>query len=191
MALSFVTGSTYNFSTYAPARLGQDHKTMTITSELTFSDAIRLCPSLVETFKIVYPNLPAGSVDDWRLPIYYAMSDPNGNRMYLASTWIIPSSVELVERQQQIYTISDAHLTSNDVAKILRILAQFGYNNVTYSVKSLSAPNSYTGSPGYSVDQINDMLEQLRTEMTDELNEVKTAVQSEAYIAAGEAGNAV
>jgi hypothetical protein len=70
------------------------------------------------------------------------MSDPNGNRMYLASTWIIPSSVELVERQQQIYTISDAHLTSNDVAKILRILAQFGYNNVTYSVKSLSAPNS-------------------------------------------------
>lgn len=187
MALSFVTGSTYNFSTYAPARLGQDHKTMTITSELTFSDAIRLCPSLVETFKIVYPNLPAGSVDDWRLPIYYAMSDPNGNRMYLASTWIIPSSVELVERQQQIYTISDAHLTSNDVAKILRILAQFGYNNVTYSVKSLSAPNS----PGYSVDQINDVLEQLRTEMTDELNEVKTAIQSEAYIAAGEAGNAV
>ena len=183
MALSFVTGSTYNFSTYAPARLGQDHKTMTITSELTFSDAIRLCPSLVETFKIVYPNLPAGSVDDWRLPIYYAMSDPNGNRMYLASTWIIPSSVELVERQQQIYTISDAHLTSNDVAKILRILAQFGYNNVTYSVKSLSAPNSY--------DQVNDMLEQLRTEMTDELNEVKTAIQYEAYIAAGEAGNAV
>ena len=50
---------------------------------------------------------------------------------------------------------------------------------------------SRTGSPGYSVDQINDMLEQLRTEMTDELNEVKTAIQSEAYIAAGEAGNAV
>ena len=50
---------------------------------------------------------------------------------------------------------------------------------------------SRTGPPGYSVDQVNDMLEQLRTEMTDELNEVKTAIQSEAYIAAGEAGNAV
>ena len=50
---------------------------------------------------------------------------------------------------------------------------------------------SRTGPPGYSVDQVNDMLEQLRTEMTDELNEVKTAIQYEAYIAAGEAGNAV
>ena len=142
MAISLSTGKTYNFSTYATGRLGRDHKAMTVTSELTFSDAIRLWPALVETFKIVYPSLPAGSIDDYRKPLYFAMTDPSGNRMFLASTWIVPSSIVLVERQQQIYTISDAHLTNADVGIVLRLLAQAGYNNVTYAVKSLSAPNT-------------------------------------------------
>lgn len=142
MALSLSVGKTYNFSTHSPARLGQEHKAMIVTSQLAFTDAIKLCPSLVETFKIVYPDLPAGTVNDYRLPIYYAFTDPNGNRMFLADVWIVPSSVEVVARQQQIYTISDAHLTSSDVGNITRILAQFGYNNVTVEIKTLSAPNT-------------------------------------------------
>ena len=61
MALSLSVGKTYNFSTHAPARLGQEHKAMIVTSQLVFTDAIKLCPSLVETFKIVSIKMAVSS----------------------------------------------------------------------------------------------------------------------------------
>jgi hypothetical protein len=42
MALSLSVGKTYNFSTYAPARLGQKHKAMIVTSQLAQKSKIIL-----------------------------------------------------------------------------------------------------------------------------------------------------
>ena len=78
-SFSFESGKTYNFSTYSPARLGQDHVNMRCTGVELFDKAIKTVPNLVETFTIVAPSLPAGTAKDYRLPRYVTFLDVNGN----------------------------------------------------------------------------------------------------------------
>ena len=134
MSTFFEPGKTYNFSTYAPGRLGQDHNNMTCIAVSMYSGMLRDFPDLVETYTIVQPNLPVGTPNDYRLPRYIEFKDSNGNKKYFADIWIIPSSIKLVVRQYGTFKVADSHFTTADVPLLLRLLASYGYNDVTYTV---------------------------------------------------------
>lgn len=135
MMTEFKKDKIYNFQTYAPARLGSSHKGMYLSSNLGFNEAIRLVPNLIETWKIVYPSLPPGIVNDPKLSNYYFFTGPSENTVCLADVWINPATVTEVSRQVHKYTISDIGLTQTDIQKVMRILSQAGYNNITFEVK--------------------------------------------------------
>ena len=134
-SFSFESGKTYNFSTYSPARLGQDHVNMRCTGVELFDKAIKTVPNLVETFTIVAPSLPAGTAKDYRLPRYVTFLDVNGNSHCFADIWINTATVRLVTRHYAVFTISDPGFTHSDLNVINRVLAGYGYRNVTYELK--------------------------------------------------------
>lgn len=134
-SFSFESGKTYNFSTYSPARLGQDHVNMRCTGVELFDKAIKTVPNLVETFTIVAPSLPAGTAKDYRLPRYVTFLDVNGNSHCFADIWINTATVRLVTRQYAVITISDPGFTHSDLNVVNRVLAGYGYRNVTYELK--------------------------------------------------------
>lgn len=139
MSTFFEPGKVYNFSTYAPARLGQDHKNMTCVAVSTYSGILRDFPDLVETYIIVQPNLPAGTPNDYRLPRYIEFLDSQGTKHHFADIWIIPSSIKLVTRQYGTFTVADQHFTAADIPVLLRLLAAYGYNDVTYTVSDYNS----------------------------------------------------
>lgn len=136
---SFKTGETYNFATYAPARLGQDHTNMRCVGVESFEKAIKSVPNLVETFTIVAPNLPPGTSKDYRLPHYVTFVDVNGLVRCFADIWINAATVRLVTRQYGVFKVADPGFTANDINTIMRILSSYGYHNVTYDLKDYDA----------------------------------------------------
>lgn len=132
--LDISVGKTYNFQTYSPTVLGLEHRAMKCTGELTFDDTIRLFPNVIETFKTVYVDLPAGTVNNPKLATYFVFKNEAGNSSFFADIWLKPETVIEVRRQTHTYRIVDAGLTGADVQRIMRILNAAGYQNVSYEI---------------------------------------------------------
>ena len=66
---------------------------------------------------------------------FLVIGDSAGELKKLTLNGNNPATVTEVSRQVHKYTISDIGLTQTDIQKVMRILSQAGYNNITFEVK--------------------------------------------------------
>lgn len=123
---NFEIGKRYTFSTYSPGILG-DYVDVVATSEsISYPIANKLKGSVDTTHAQVYSELPKGVPQSASELTYVSFTTPTGDEIALATSWIIPNSVQISENRTMVVSILNQGQGSID--HVRGILAEYGYS---------------------------------------------------------------
>jgi hypothetical protein len=114
----------YNLTTYSSIIFGADLKNLKLVSIFDYSTALKFS-NIVMLQKQVLPYLPPGTPLDDTKYIYYKFLDSNGKEYIIADTWIVPSSIVLVDQISLIVKVNN--ITNADIPLIRDQLRTLGY----------------------------------------------------------------
>lgn len=131
----FQVGHYYNFATYAPAILGQEHQRMRLVAIGDYQLA-----SMFDNIAIKLNNIRAYLGDkaplDMTQDTYLVFMNEAGNHQVFGKTWINLSTLE--SNTRQFITLIVEGASSQDGQRLKEILALAGYPRVTLQIKDIS-----------------------------------------------------
>lgn len=129
MATQMKKGGIYDFSVYAPARLGSDYRRVEFMADLDYETAVILYGDIVALHReIMSMNvLPSGTPADPKQLSWYRIKKPDGSIVVLAAVWINESSVIPVEEGPAYIRIPRA--TTQDLVRLRESMKQGGIND--------------------------------------------------------------
>jgi len=133
MSTQYQIGSTYSFSVYPVAQLGNNFQNIQVLALLDATTVQQLGVDIWAMHKNIYPTLPAGTPNDPTQFQYLRIKLQSGTSTIIAIPWINDSTVELVSAQTldvKIYNVDPATW----IPRVQLALAQLGLNNVQVSV---------------------------------------------------------
>lgn len=120
-----IPGSYYNITVHAPAQLGSKYRNAKLTNILDYQMASMLEP-VAQIAAQVQPDLPKGTISDYRKYIYYLFELPDGTKKVLADVWIVDGKADLITNQD--YTLIIKNSTPDDIRKLTKQLNLTGYD---------------------------------------------------------------
>ena len=126
-------GKTVGFQVYPSAILTDDFRDVKIVGVVNF-EAANTYISTARLHTSVYPTLPDGTPDDYRLYEYVLVRKQDGKLTAIGVPWIRESSIEVTGTIEIIVTIRDKGI--DDIPRLRQILTQNGIGNITISTNS-------------------------------------------------------
>ncbi len=131
MTNPFVVGNSYDFTTYAPAILGSDHKNMRVKAVFGYEMATSFSQPDVQ-HSAIYPYLISEGVavpDDPKSYTYVMLSTDAGVDVIMAVEWVKLDSVEQITSRKLIIEIPDTK--PGDAEYYRNVLLTAGAKNIT------------------------------------------------------------
>lgn len=121
----FPTGATIDFDVYPSSILGSGFKSMKVECIVDYETTrfFKLDPASMHA--MVYPQLPAGTPNDYRSYAYVKLRHPNGDVQCLGVPWINASTV--VVKTSQTVTAVIRNVKAADLEQIRLLLVAGGY----------------------------------------------------------------
>ena len=128
--MNLIIGKTYTFSTASPVFLGSVIESAKLKA-IVDADTARLFKPIDQLFASIYPSLPAGTPNDVTAVQYYVFEGLNGAKIVMAETWIVESSIKVIEHVTIKVEIPSASLA--DVETVRLALAAAGVKDFVIS----------------------------------------------------------
>ncbi len=126
-------GKTVSFQVYPSAILTDDFRDVKIVGVVNYEAA----NSYISTARMhtnVFPTLPTGTPDDYRLYEYALIRKQDGKLTAIGVPWIRETSIEVTGTIEIIITIRDKGI--DDIPRIRQILTQNGIGNIAITTNS-------------------------------------------------------
>lgn len=119
--------TSYNFTMYAPAILGQEYKNAKVLALLDFDSAYKEA-DVSAMHAAAYPYLPVGTIQDPTKLIYIKTKTSTGDLRIFAMDWIAEQPT-LVTATTLVITIENVDVT--EAAIVRQMLYKRGYTDIT------------------------------------------------------------
>ena len=112
----FSIGNYYDFSVYANSVLGANFTSARCTSIMDYDTALKFANiELIQ--KQILPYIPIGSLTDQKQYTYYLFKLKDGRNIVVADTWVIASSVQLVQSSTYTLKLYDVSTTQLNIIR--------------------------------------------------------------------------
>lgn len=128
----FTTGLHYNFETLAPAILGLRYENVLCEGEISYHLAITLGFNVQEQYRMIYPALPKGTIDDPKHLRYYIFKGASHSQVLMCEQWINTSTIQTTDYLN--CRIDIEKVQASDLQRLRDILAGSGYDKFHISI---------------------------------------------------------